>query len=139
MRENCCERIVSKLQAATQARDTGLSCPKALLAAYEQELGDKFQATAELAQQMPVILAEPLCDVFAVTFAIIVQLTGIEDSYAEAIARLRKEYGSSGCGSGGEETSLCTLRMKDCVLIIQWARANHARREYDREEMKKLA
>ena len=139
MRENCCERIVSKLQAATQARDTGLSCPKALLAAYEQELGDKFQATAELAKQMPMILAEPLCDVFAVTFAIIVQLTGIEDSYAETIARLRKEYGSNSCGSEGVETPLCTLRMKDCILMIQWALANHARIEYDREEMKKLA
>lgn len=133
MSENCCERIITKLQTATHARDAGLSCPKALLAAYEQELGDKFPATVELAKQMPTILAEPLCDVFASTFAIIVQLTGIEDSYAETITQLRKEYGSNSCVSGGKETSLCTLRMKDCVLMIQWARASFERGEFEKK------
>lgn len=52
-------------------------------------------------------------------------------SCAETIARLRKEYGSSICGSGSVETSLCTLRMKDCILMIQWALASYAWRVYE--------
>lgn len=121
-KKSSCEDIVIKLQAATQARDQGMSCPQALLAAYRDDLGDKLPAAEKLAEQMPELLGEPeLCDVFAVAFAIIVQLTGVEDGYAEAITRLRKEYGTSGCGSGGEDTPLCTQRMKDCVLMIQWA------------------
>lgn len=116
------EAIVEKLQAATQAREQGMSCPQALLAAYRDDLGDKLPAAERLAEHMPELLGEPeLCDVFAVTFAIIVQLTGVEDGYSEAITRLRREYGASGCGSGGEDTPLCTQRMKDCVLMIQWA------------------
>lgn len=116
------EAIVEKLQAATQAREQGMSCPQALLAAYRDDLGDRLPAAERLAEQMPELLGEPeLCDVFAVTFAIIVQLTGVEDGYSEAITRLRREYGTSGCGSGGEDTPLCTQRMKDCVLMIQWA------------------
>lgn len=121
-KKSSCEDIVIKLQAATQARDQGMSCPQALLAAYRDDLGDKLPAAEKLAEQMPELLGEPeLCDVFAVAFSIIVQLTGVEDGYAEAITRLRKEYGTSGCGSGGEDTPLCTQRMKDCVLMIQWA------------------
>lgn len=121
-KKSSCEDIVIKLQAATQARDQGMSCPQALLAAYRDDLGDRLPAAEKLAEQMPELLGEPeLCDVFAVAFAIIVQLTGVEDGYAEAITRLRKEYGTSGCGSGGEDTPLCTQRMKDCVLMVQWA------------------
>ena len=26
------------------------------------------------------------------------------------------------CGSGGDDMPVCTQRMKDCVLMIQWAR-----------------
>lgn len=118
MRENSCECIVEKLWAAAKAREAGLNCPEALLEAYREEL----------AVGLPKLLGEPtLCDVFAVTFAIIVRLTGIEDSYIETIARLQKEYGTSACGTEREETSLCTMRMKDCVLMIQWARANIAK------------
>ena len=118
MRENSCECIVEKLRAAAKAREAGLNCPEALLEAYREEL----------AVGLPKLLGEPtLCDVFAVTFAIIVRLTGIEDSYIETIARLQKEYGTSACGTEREETSLCTMRMKDCVLMIQWARANIAK------------
>lgn len=116
-----CEDIVARLRAAAQAREQGMTCPQALMAAYRDDLEDQL-AAEELAEQMPEILGEPeLCDVFAVTFAIIAQLTGVEDGYAEAINRLRKEYGTSRCGSGGEDTPLCTQRMKDCVLMIQWA------------------
>lgn len=119
-KKSSCEDIIVKLQAATRARDQGMSCPQALMAAYRDELGDKLPAAEKLAEQMPELLGEPeLCDVFAVTFAIIVQLTGVEDGYAKTITRLRREYGTSGCGSGKKETSLCTLRMKDCVLMIQ--------------------
>ncbi len=121
--KSSCENIVAKLQAATQAREQGMDCPRALLAAYRDELGDKFEETQALAAKMPEILNEPdLCDVFAITFAIIAQLTGIEDGYAETIDRLRKEYGTSACGSVGEDAPICTQRMKDCVLMIQWAR-----------------
>lgn len=121
--KSSCENIVSKLQAATQAREQGMDCPQALLAAYREDLGDKFAATEALAAQMPEIMGEPdLCDVFAITFAIIAQLTGIDDGYAETIHRLRKEYGTSACGSGGEDMPICTQRMKDCVLMIEWAR-----------------
>ncbi len=128
MRENSCECIVEKLRAAAKAREAGLNCPEALLEAYREALGEKFPSTVELAGELPKLLAEPtLCDVFAVTFAIIVRMTGIEDSYIETIARLRKEYGTSACGTQREETSLCTMRMKDCVLMIQWARANMAK------------
>lgn len=117
-----CEDIVARLRAAAQAREQGMACPQALMAAYCEDLGDRLAAAEELAGRMPEILGEPeLCDVFAVTFAIIAQLTGVEDGYAETINRLRKEYGTSGCGSGGEDTPLCTQRMKDCVLMIQWA------------------
>ena len=123
MRENGCERIVEKLRAAALARAKGKDCPDSLMEAYREELGENYPAAVELAGKLPELLGEPdLCDVFAVTFAIIVQLTGVENSYAETIARLRREYGTSGCGSGKKETSLCTLRMKDCVLMIQWAR-----------------
>lgn len=121
-KKSSCEEIVARLQSATQARDQGMSCSQALLAAYRDDLGDKLPAAERLAEQMPELLDEPeLCDVFAVTFAVIVQLTGLENGYAETINRLRKEYGTSGCGSGGEDTPLCTQRMKDCVLMIQWA------------------
>lgn len=121
-KKSSCEDIVEKLQAAVRARGQGMSCPQALLAAYRDDLGDRLPAAERLAEQMPEILGEPeLCDVFAVTFAIIVQLTGLEDGCAETVTRLRKEYGTSGCGSGGEDTPLCTQRMKDCVLMIQWA------------------
>lgn len=117
-----CEDIVEKLQAATQARNLGMTCPQALMAVYRDELGDKFSAAKELAEQMPKIIGEPeLCDVFAVTFAIIVQLTGAEDSYMETVNRLRKEYGGSGCSSNGAHTAICTQRMKDCVLMVQQA------------------
>lgn len=123
MRENGCERIVEKLRAAALARENGKNCPDALMETYRGELGEDYPAAAELARKLPELLGEPdLCDVFAVTFAIIIQLTGAEDGYAETISRLRREYGTSGCGSGKKETSLCTLRMKDCVLMIQWAR-----------------
>lgn len=126
MRENGCERIVEKLRATALARANGNDCPDSLMEAYREELGEKYPAAVELAGKLPKFLGEPdLCDVFAVTFAIIVQLTGVEDGYVEAIARLRREYGTGGCGSGKKETSLCTLRMKDCVLMIQWARENH--------------
>lgn len=129
MPENCGVQIVDKLKAAAQARGSGLNCPKALLEAYQDELGDKISAVEELAARLPGILGEPhLCDVFAVTVAIIVHLTGNEDSCADTVTRLRKEYGSSECGSGGKETSLCTLRMKDCVLMIQWARSEYEKR-----------
>lgn len=122
IKKSGCEEIAAKLQATTQARDQGKSCPQALLAAYRDDLGDRLPAAEKLAEQMPELLGEPeLCDVFAVTFAIIVQLTGVEDSCAETITRLRKEYGTSRCGSDGEDTPLCTQRMKDCVLMIQWA------------------
>lgn len=123
MSNNCCGKSISaKLQAATQARNQGMDCPQALMAAYQEELGEKLSAAEDLAAHMPEILGESeLCDIFAVTFAIIVQLTGIEDSYAETIDRLRKEYGTSKCGSGGEDAPVCTQRMKDCVLMIQWA------------------
>lgn len=125
MRENSCERIVEKLRAAARARAGGKDCPDALWEAYREELGENYPAAVELAGRLPELLGEPdLCDVFAVTFAVIVQLTGVEDGYGETIARLRREYGTSGCGSGRKETSLCTLRMKDCVLMIQWAREN---------------
>lgn len=128
MRENSCECIVEKLRSAAKAREAGLNCPEALLEAYREELGENFAGTEELAARMPEILGEPeLCDVFAATFAIIVRLTGMEDGYAETIARLWKEYGTSACGTQREETSLCTMRMKDCVLMIQWARANIAK------------
>lgn len=120
MRENGCERIVEKLRAATVARANGKNCPDSLMEAYREELGENYPAAVELAGKLPELLGEPgLCDVFAVTFAIIVQLTGVKDGYAETITRLRREYGTSGCGSGKKETSLCTLRMKDCVLMIQ--------------------
>lgn len=121
--KNCCGKSISKkLQAAAQARDEGMDCPQALMSAYQEELGGKLSAAEDLAARMSDILGEPeLCDIFAVTFAIIVQLTGIEDSYAETIDRLRKEYGTSKCGSGGEDAPICTQRMKDCVLMIQWA------------------
>lgn len=126
MRENGCERIVEKLRAAALARANGKNCPDSLLEAYREELGEKYPAAIELAGKLPELLEAPnLCDVFAVTFAIIVQLTGVEDGYGETITRLRREYGTSGCGSGKKETSLCTLRMKDCVLMIQWARENY--------------
>ena len=125
MRESGCEGIVEKLRAAAVARANGKDCPDSLMEAYREELGEKYPAAVELAGKLPELLGEPdLCDVFAVTFAIIVQLTGVEDGYGETIARLRREYGASGCGSGKKETSLCTLRMKDCVLMIQWAREN---------------
>lgn len=121
--KSSCENIVAKLQAATQAREQGMDCPRALLATYCEELGDKYELTEKLAVQMPELLGEPdLCDVFAITFAIIAQLTGIEDGYVETIARLRKKYGTSACGSGGEDKPICTQRMKDCVLMIEWAR-----------------
>lgn len=98
-----------------------MDCPRALMFAYREELGGKLSAAEELAARMPEILGEPeLCDIFAATFAIIVQLTGIEDGCADAIARLRKEYGAGKCGFSGENAS-CTQRMKDCVLMIQWA------------------
>lgn len=120
--QNSCENIVAKLQTASRARDNGLDCPRALLAAYREDLGDKFRQTEELAAKMPEILGEPeLCDVFAITFAIIAQLTGMENGYAETIDRLRKEYGTSTCGSGGEDMPICAQRMKDCVLMIEWA------------------
>ncbi len=125
MENNKCraEDIVDKLQAATRFRGEGMSCPDALMAAYQDEMGDRLGSAKELAARIPEILGEPeLCDVFAVTFAIISQLTGIEDSYKETIARIREEYGSCKCGSEGEDTPLCTQRMKDCVLMIQWAR-----------------
>lgn len=116
-----CEDIVARLRAAAQAREQGMTCPQALMAAYRDDLEDQL-AAEELAGRMPEILGEPeLCDVFAVTFAIIAQLTGVEDGYAETINRLRKEYGTSRCSSDGEDTPLCTQRMKDCVLMIQWA------------------
>lgn len=125
-----CGYTVAKLQAAAQAREAGLSCPQALLEAYREELGEKLPAVEALAGRLPELLDEPeLCDVFAVTFAIIAQLTGIEDGYREAVARTRREYGGNGCGSGGEETALCTMRMKDCVLMIQWARGRQDRPE----------
>lgn len=128
MRENEGERIVEKLQAAARARENGFNCPEALLEAYREELGENYPQTVELAEMLPAVLGESeLCDVFAVTFAIIVQLTGTEDSYGETVNRLRREYGTSGCASGREETSLCTQRMKDCVLLIQWARENYKR------------
>lgn len=125
MENNKCraEDIVDKLQAATRFRGEGMSCPDALMAAYQEEMGDRLGSAKELAARIPEILGEPeLCDVFAVTFAIISQLTGIEDSYKETITRIRGEYGSCKCGSEGEDTPLCTQRMKDCVLMIQWAR-----------------
>lgn len=125
MRESGCEGIIEKLRAAAVARANGKDCPDSLMEAYREELGEKYPAAVELAGKLPELLGEPdLCDVFAVTFAIIVQLTGVEDGYGETITRLRREYGVSGCGSGKKETSLCTLRMKDCVLMIQWAREN---------------
>lgn len=128
MCENGCERIVEKLRAAALARANGNDCPDSLMEAYREELRKKYPAAVELAGKLPELLGEPdLCDVFAVTSAIIVQLTGVEDGYVEAIARLRREYGTSGCGSGKKETSLCTLRMKDCVLMIQWTRENYRR------------
>ena len=121
--KNSCENIVAKLQAAANARGQGMDCPRALLEAYREELGDKFEQAEELAAKMPEILSEPeLCDVFAVTFAIIVQLTGMESGYTETLQRLCKEYGTSTCGSGGDDMPVCTQRMKDCVLMIQWAR-----------------
>lgn len=121
-RENSSGDTVARLQAATQARDQGMTCPQALLYAYQEELGDRLAATEHLAKRMPELLGEPeLCDVFANTFAIIAELTGNADGYAETITQLRKEYGGSGCGSDGEDTPLCTQRMKDCVLLIQWA------------------
>lgn len=123
MRENGCERIVTKLQAVSRAREEGLSCPNALLAAYMEELGADCPAAVQLAEALPKMLGEPeLCDVFAVTLAIIVQLTGFNHNYAEIVDRLRREYGTSVCGSGGKEAPLCTQRTKDCVLMIQWAR-----------------
>ena len=92
------------------------------MSAYQEELREKLPAAEKLAARMPEILNEPdLCDIFAVTFAIIAQLTGLEDGYTDTINRVRKEYGSSECGSGGEDTPLCTQRMKDCILMIQWA------------------
>lgn len=119
----CSESIVAKLQAAAQAKEQELACPQALMAAYRTDLGNKLAAAEELAGRMPEILGEPeLCDVFAVTFAILVQLTGLEDGYVETINRLRREYGNCCCGSGGEDTALCTQRMKDCILLIQQAR-----------------
>lgn len=125
MENNKCraEDIVDKLQAATRFRGEGMSCPDALMAAYQEEMGDRLGSAKELAARIPEILGEPeLCDVFAVTFAIISHLTGIEDSYKETITRIREEYGSCKCGSEREDTPLCTQRMKDCVLMIQWAR-----------------
>lgn len=120
MCDSCCESITAKLRAADRARREGLSCPEALLAAYEDELGDKRAAAAGLAERLPDILGEPeLCDVFAVTFSIIATLTGIEDGYSGAVSRLRREYSSGSCGSAGEVQAQCTLRMKDCVLMIQ--------------------
>lgn len=87
MRENRCERIVEKLRAASQAREKGESCPNALMESYREELGENYSAAVELAGKLPGLLAEPdLCDVFAVTFAIIVQLTGVKDGYVETIA-----------------------------------------------------
>lgn len=123
-----CEDTVTKLRAASRAREQGLSCPQALLEAYREELREKLPIAQKLAEQLPELLNEPeLCDVFAVTFAIIAQLTGVEDGYAQAVERLRREYGGNGCSSGGEETALCSMRMKDCVLMIQWARAQRER------------
>lgn len=81
-------------------------------------------AAQALVERMPGLLDEPdLCDIFAVTFAIIATLTGMEDGYSEIVSRLRKEYGGNGCGSGRKETPLRLSRMKDCVLMIEWARS----------------
>lgn len=121
-RESNCGDTVAKLQAAVQAQTQGMTCPQTLLYAYREELGERLPTVEKLAKQMPEILKDSeLCDVFAVTFAIIVELTGLKSGYAEIVSRLRKEYGGSGCGSNGEDTPLCTQRMKDCVLMIQWA------------------
>lgn len=122
MGKSNCEQTVAKLQAAAKARAAGLTCPQAILATYREDLGEKYHAAQELSERLPAILEEPgLCDVFAVTFAIIAQLSGQENGYREAVDRMRREYGSTGCGSGGQETNLCTLRMKDCILMIEWA------------------
>lgn len=121
MNKCSCEYIVEKLRIAVQARDGGMNCPQALLETYREELGENYLSAAELAGQLPELLGEPeLCDVFAAAFAIIARLTGISDGYRPAADRLRKEYGGSRCGSGGEDSPLCTQRMKDCVLMIQW-------------------
>lgn len=122
MNKCSCEYTVEKLRIAGRARDSGMSCPQALLEAYREELGEDYRSAVELAGRLPELLGEPeLCDVFAAAFAIIAGLTGINDGYKPAADRLRKEYGGSGCGSGGEASPLCTQRMKDCVLMIQWA------------------
>lgn len=75
MRETSCECIVEKLRTTARARKSGLSCPDAVLEAYRSERGGKFPAAVELAGELPGLLGEPmLCDVSAVTFAIIVGL-----------------------------------------------------------------
>lgn len=130
MREDRVERSVRFLQAATKARQAGLDCPDSLLEAYREELGERYPAAQALAEQMPALLDEPdLCDIFAVTFAIIATLTGTQDGYSEIVSRLRKEYGGNGCGSGRKETPLCLSRMKDCVLMIEWAIVNAVQKE----------
>lgn len=117
------QHTVSLLQAAAQAKKEGKSCPEALFAAYREELGEKEPFARELAERLPALMGLPdLCDVFAATFSIIAQLTGLKEGYAEAARRMHKEYGSNSCGSDGEETCLCTMRMKDCVLLIEHCR-----------------
>ena len=124
MGEDRVQRSVRFLQAASKARAEGLDCPEALLAAYREELGGQYQAVRELAKRLPEEMGEPdLCDIFAAAYAIMCTLTGREDSNKEAAARIQKEYGTNGCGSGRQETPLCTCRMKDCVLLIEWARS----------------
>lgn len=126
--EDRVQRSVKFLGAVSQAKSMGMNCPDALLEAYREELGEQYPAVQALAEQMPALLNEPdLCDIFAVTFAIIATLTGVEDGYAEAVSRMRKEYGTNGCGSARKETTLCVARMKDCVLMIEWAIVNAMR------------
>lgn len=125
MYENNCKHTVSLLQAASKAREAGLSCADALLEAYRGELGDKYQAAVEMAGRLPDIMEEELCDVFAVTFAIITQLTGADEGYAEAAGKIQKKYNGCDCGCRGEETALCTMRMKDCILLIECSRWEH--------------
>ena len=128
MREDRTLRSVRFLQAVSKAKRSGMTCPDALLEAYREELGEQYPAAITLAERMPEELNEPdLCEVFATAFAIIATLTGSGDSFWEAVSHMRKEYSGNGCGSDGKETPLCNVRMKDSVLLIEWARSRWER------------
>lgn len=113
-------RVTDVLRAASRFKALGMTCPDALLAAYGDEVDT--QSARAAADSLPEELHEPtLCDLFAVTFAIVAELTGDPNGYISTAERLKKAQYSAGCATHGSERPICTMRMKDCVLLIERA------------------